>query len=225
MKKKLWALLLSALLILGCAGCGDSDSKDEDAAAPDQTEAQSPETDPAESEAEEDAAEPENPEDTSDAEAEPAEPNTLVFMNGASFTNMKQVENNNYEDGTYFYEDLTEDGATDIVNRAILREKSDATDEEYLERALAQVCGQQINELQATPLEETAQYAGNPAYHLSWMTGGNEDTREYVGVAVLAEHYTYVYYFSNSADLFGEMADVYQETLNNLTLEEVPAVG
>ena len=101
-RNKILASILTASMVSsmlsGCAGVAD-------VAAVGQA--------PAEPSVEESA--PSEEEIAAEEEAEAAAQNMLAIK-AAGYTGLTNLTNENYEDGSYFYEDMTEDGITVITN-------------------------------------------------------------------------------------------------------------
>lgn len=115
------ALLLAALLMFSLTGCGSSEAAGE---ASDSDKAGAYEVIP--------------PEDgrgdlipaSSDVVSIP-----VLVGGGLPFTSMENLMNENYEDGTYTYEDMTQDGSVLVVDMAFQSLRTNETAEEYAEYA------------------------------------------------------------------------------------------
>lgn len=167
------------------------------------------------------------PEGTPQPEQEPEEPpaiNTLVLRNSASFTGTTPTVNENNEDGTYHYEDLTEDGMTTVVNISLPNGKTaEESEEDYVARAVTESATGQEREFTVSKAEEYTEAFALPAYYFQCNRGSNEDSRVYTGVAVLSDGFTYLYYYNCPIDHYtlGGMEPVFEEMLQSLELVEV----
>ncbi len=149
-----------------------------------------------------------------DGEEEMPAPGVLVYSPG--FTGLTPLEADNDYFGGYYYADQTEDGLTTIVNCGFTNDSllTDETTEEAIARWLEMVCGEMPGELS---MEETVMESV-PAYRLTWRTGANEDTRQWDGLMVLTDLYTYLYAFDTHADHAAEMVDTWEEVFASLEL-------
>ena len=115
------AFLLAALLMFSLTGCGSSEAAGK---ASDSDKAGAYEVIP--------------PEDgrgdlipaSSDVVSIP-----VLVGGGLPFTSMENLMNENYEDGTYTYEDMTQDGSVLVVDMAFQSLRTNETAEEYAEYA------------------------------------------------------------------------------------------
>lgn len=151
--------------------------------------------------------------------------NCLIFMNGASFTGMTVERNDTFKDGTYWYEDRTEDGMVTVVNRCVpmnpdwMAQDLDAVD--VIEKVVHDVVNPEAYDFWGEGAGEQAMVkSGYPTFYGQWSFGGNEDTRRYDGVIVFTDHYAYLYYFSTPGDYYGEMEDTFRDILQRLQLDE-----
>ena len=171
------ALLLAALLMFSLTGCGSSEAAGE---ASDSDKAGAYEVIP--------------PEDgrgdlipaSSDVVSIP-----VLVGGGLPFTSMENLMNENYEDGTYTYEDMTQDGSVLVVDMAFQSLRTNETAEEY------------------------AEYAARFA---ALDTGSGEDQREWMVYTVDTDDYTYLYAFGTIADEADDMQDVFYNICDHLEL-------
>lgn len=147
--------------------------------------------------------------------------NTLVFMNGAFFTGMEPVQNENYDDGSYLYEDKTEDGQTRIVNTAFLMKMGEEeSTEQYLARIIEEREG---GKEMAFSIEEETELEKRfrcPAFQVQWNDEKEGQMKKSIGIAAFSEDFTYLYYFEADEAVFMDMEEVYEDILSNLSLEE-----
>lgn len=142
-------------------------------------------------------------------------PEIGVLLPQTRFTGLTAVESNSDFHGGYYYADQTQDGLTTIISSGFVNDiGTDEIIEDYVARCVELVCGTQYRELEMT--ETTLDFY--PAYKMTWFTGENEDTRQWTGLFVLTDAYTYIYAFDTAADHAAEMQDTWNETLDGLTL-------
>lgn len=148
-----------------------------------------------------------------------------VLMGGAlPFTNMETLQSENYEDGTYYYADVAEDGQVIVVNTVLPRDFLDdgQTLEDYLTGCALDLGEAGTWSLQS--VEKNEAYSVNmsyPVYILTYTTGRNEDTREWTVFAMDTDRYTYLYGFGVSIDAADdEMKSVYQDIFAGLYLSD-----
>ena len=115
------ALLLAALLVFSLTGCSSSEAA---GTASDTDKAGAYEVIPPE----------DGRGDLIPASSDVASIPVLVG-GGLPFTSMENLMNENYEDGTYTYEDMTQDGSVLVVDMAFQSLRTDETVEEYAEYA------------------------------------------------------------------------------------------
>ena len=163
---------------------------------------------------------------STDGSAQTEYVNSMVFMNGANFTGMTVERNDTFEDGTYWYEDRTEDKMISIVNRCVpmepawMEEVLDPVEE--IERIVHDTVSAEAYDFWGEAGgDQTSVKNGFPTYYGQWSIGGNEDTHRYDGIIVLTDHYAYLYYFSIPGDDYEEMADTFRDIMQRLQLEEV----
>ncbi len=147
-----------------------------------------------------------------------------VLMGGAlPFTNMQNLLSENHDDGTYRYEDITEDGQLLVVNTA---EQScfvpDAQElDDYLTACALSLSDAGIYELLST--EEHEEYSKNlsyPVYIVTYTAGENEDTREWTVFVMDTDICTYLYGFCVPPDTAADMGETYQNIFSQLYLSD-----
>ncbi len=214
MKKFITALLLGTLAGTMLCACGSSEStqpKTEEAAQTEDT------ADTADTAAAADTAA-----DTSDEAADEDEggKNVLVIK-APGYTGLTNLRNDNNDDGTYFYEDMTEDGITIITNMSYPNSQRDGQAmDAYAENI---VCAQVDNDAKITDTVEDSDLSAKltyPVYKVSWESGSNEDTKQAVGVVVLTDNYTYYFGYKCPIDNFEENAEFYNSELQGIELIE-----
>ena len=168
-------------------------------------------------EAEEDVNE--NAEGNDEEKAEEESVINKLALKGPYYTGMSNLTNENNEDGTYTYEDMTEDGLTVITNTCYRNSQRDGQDPD----AYAQnfVCAIVDNDAKVSEVKEDETLSSSlsyPTYRVYWETGSNEDTRQAVGVVVLTDDFTYYYGFGCPIDYYEDNADFYEEELDTVEL-------
>lgn len=147
-----------------------------------------------------------------------------VLMDGAlPFTNMQNLLSENHEDGTYHYEDITEDGQLLVVNVA---EQScfvpDVQElDDYLTACALSLSDADIYELLSA--EENEEYSKNvsyPVYIVTYTAGENEYTRKWSVFVMDTDICTYLYGFCASPDVVADMDETYQNIFSKLYLSD-----
>lgn len=151
--------------------------------------------------------------------------NTIpVLMGGAlPFTNMETLQSENYEDGTYYYADVAEDGQVTVVSTVYQSHWGlfDETFEDYMIDCALTLEESNIYELQS--VEENATYSENlsyPVYLVTYTSGENEDSHEWTVFVVNTDGYTYLYGFCATLDAADDMESVYQDVFAGLYLSD-----
>ncbi len=151
--------------------------------------------------------------------------NTLAIK-GPSYTGLTNLTNENNEDGSYFYQDMTEDSLTVITNMCSRNSQRDGQDPDaYAENF---VCALIDNDAKITDSKEDEKVTESltyPSYRVYWETGSNEDSRQNVGVVVLTDNFTYYYGFGCPVDYYEENAEFYEEELNGIELLDLSDSG
>ena len=187
MKKKIIGMLSAALILLtGITGCADSGEIPTD---PDWIPPETTVSAPME-----------------DGQHQPG--NELVFMGGAMFTGMIPSVNENYDDGTYYYEDLTEDRMTKVVNCSFASEITPAALDTEIERVLEGRGGDYIRDVRILEMDDKSNgMVQNETRLVYWTCGENEDTCQCVGVICVSDAYSYLYFFSTQMDAYDAAAE------------------
>ena len=146
--------------------------------------------------------------------------NTLVIK-APGYTVLTNIRKDDNADGTYFYEDMTEDGITIITNMSYPNSQRDGQAlDAYAENI---VCAQVDNDAVIKETVEDADLTAKltyPVYKISWESGSNEDTKQAVGVVVLTDGYTYYFGYKCPIDYFEENADFYNGELQSIDFIE-----
>lgn len=236
MKKKYIAMLLLLTSVLTLSACtkdstsssatGSSDTnsvpKVSEAPASEQ-ESPSEDTDSSESQQEPSPEATQDPSDTS-LENQDTAKEIPVLMGGAlPYTNMKTIKNENYEDGTYRYEDVTEDGKLQIINYAFSNPSTlPQTPEEYGAVAAEALSDSGTYDNLSSYQDETyTNSLSYPVYLVSFTTGANEDTRNWLVFMTETDNYTYLYALSQSTDAEDDLDEIGQDLFPRLFLSDV----
>lgn len=137
------------------------------------------------------------------------------------FANVETLQSETYEDGTYYYEDMAEDGLIKVVNTVQPRDFSAEDTEAYLldcALALGEADADSLVSFEAN--EAYTQQMTFPVYVATYTTGENEDTREWTVFAMDTDLYTYLYGISVTMDAAEEMWDDFQDVFASLYLSE-----
>ncbi len=141
-------------------------------------------------------------------EAEATAQNMLAIK-AKGYTGLTNLTNKNYEDGSYYYEDMTEDGDTVITNMCAPAELPgddgiEAYVTAFVEEQVKEGCT--VNEVDL--YEELRGSLSYPAYRVNWEWGSNEDTKWGTGVVILTDTFTYYYGYSCGADFYEDNEDL-----------------
>ena len=121
-----------------------------------------------------------------------------VLMGGAlPFTGMESVTAENYPDGTYFYQDVTQDGQMDVFNVCQPNRITDGVDEDL----------------------------SYPVYRITFTTGANEDQRDWTVFALNTDSHTYFYAFRATPQAAEDLSDLYADIFSQLMLADPAQSG
>ena len=137
------------------------------------------------------------------------------------FANVETLQSETYENGTYYYEDMAEDGLIKVVNTVQPRDFSAEDTEAYLldcALALGEADADSLVSFEAN--EAYTQQMTFPVYVATYTTGENEDTREWTVFAMDTDLYTYLYGISVTMDAAEDMRDSMQDVFASLHLAE-----
>lgn len=137
------------------------------------------------------------------------------------FANVETLQSETNEDGTYYYEDMAEDGLIKVVNTVQPRDFSAEDTEAYLldcALALGEADADSLVSFEAN--EAYTQQMTFPVYVATYTTGENEDTREWAVFAMDTDLYTYLYGISVTMDAAEDMRDSMQDVFASLYLSE-----
>ena len=232
--KKRWMILTLALAMSLLTACGGKDPAPA-SSAPADTKPAASQAEPADkSEATPDASTPaastQAPAKTETPTQEPAKQDDQttkqipVLMGGAlPFTNMQNLKTENYDDGGYYYEDMTQDSSTVIINSAYPSTQAEGQSAEDYAVATATALAQSDN-CKVQSCEQNSTYTANlsyPVYVVTFTSGANEDMRMWTVFMTATDTDTYLYAFSSTMDAAAELAQTYLDVFANLRLEDV----
>jgi hypothetical protein len=227
--KKRWMILTLALAMSLLTACGGKDPAPA-SSAPADTKPAASQAEPADkSEATPDAS-TQTPAKTETPTQEPAKQDDQttkqipVLMGGAlPFTNMQNLKTENYDDGGYYYEDMTQDSSTVIINSAYPSTQAEGQSAEDYAVATATALAQSDN-CKVQSCEQNSTYTANlsyPVYVVTFTSGANEDMRMWTVFMTATDTDTYLYAFSSTMDAADELAQTYLDVFANLRLEDV----
>lgn len=227
--KKRWMILTLALAMSLLTACGGKDPAPA-SSAPADTKPAASQAEPADkSEATPDAS-TQTPAKTETPTQEPAKQDDQttkqipVLMGGTlPFTNMQNLKTENYDDGGYYYEDMTQDSSTVIINSAYPSTQAEGQSAEDYAVATATALAQSDN-CKVQSCEQNSTYTANlsyPVYVVTFTSGANEDMRMWTVFMTATDTDTYLYAFSSTMDAADELAQTYLDVFANLRLEDV----
>ncbi len=224
MKKTIIAVLIGAFAGAMLCACGASEGKEnagavvgEEQSAASGTEAQADTASETNAEAE---AKPDEGADAGEDAGGSGKNNLAIAAPG--YTGMTNIRREDNPDGTYFYEDTTEDGLTIMTNMCYPNSQRDGQAMDAYAENL--VCAQVDNDAvikETVEDKELASKLSYPVYKISYESGANEDTKQAVGVVVLTDRYTFYFGYRCPIDYFDENAEFYNEELQSIELIEL----
>mgnify|MGYP000205667991 FL=1 len=227
--KKRWMILTLALAMSLLTACGGKDPAPA-SSAPTDTKPAASQAEPADkSEATPDTStqtpdKTETPTQKPEKQGDQSTKQIPVLMGGAlPFTNMQNLKTENHDDGGYYYEDMTQDSSTVIINSAYPSTQAEGQSAEDYAVATATALAQSDN-CKVQSCEQNSTYTANltyPVYVVTFTSGANEDMRMWTVFMTATDTDTYLYAFSSTMDAADELAQTYQDVFSNLRLEDV----
>ncbi len=144
-----------------------------------------------------------------------------LAIKGPSYTGLTNLTKENNEDGSYYYQDMTEDALTVITNMSYRNSQRDGQDPDaYAENFVCAVVDDTdsakiISSRNDETVSESTTY---PSYRVYWESGSNEDTRQNAGVVVLTDNFTYYYGYGCPIDFYEDNVDFYESELDSVEL-------
>lgn len=139
----------------------------------------------------------------SETASEETPANTLVLMDGNSFTGAEPGETKNNDDGTYCYETILPQGdGTDwiVTNQKVITPVGDMSGEALAWESVRSAFGDDLTNWGCASNEDLSAKMTYPVYEFSFLTGSNEDTNLLDGIAVETEGYVFLYTVTRDAD-------------------------
>lgn len=140
---------------------------------------------------------------------------------GLPFTNMTVAQNINNPDGSYYYEDMTEDGFVSVINCSYASTREDG--ESLEDYALRAATSQSLYGAENVTIEKSEVYSnnvGNPAYVVKFSVGQAEDISYWNVFVTEAKGYTYVYAVYVWSDAYDGMEEIIEDLFGRLLLIE-----
>lgn len=151
-----------------------------------------------------------------------------LALKGPSYTGLTNLTKKDNEDGSYYYQDMTEDGLTVITNMCYRNSQRDGQDPDaYAENFVCAVVDDTGSaKIIGSGSDEAVSSATTyPSYRVDWETGSNEDTRQNTGVVVLTDDFTYYYGYGCPIDYYEDNADFYKSELGTIELIDLANLG
>ncbi|MCR5507890.1 MAG: hypothetical protein K6F34_04295, partial [Lachnospiraceae bacterium] len=160
-----------------------------------------------------------------EAEEEEAAVNELA-LSGPSYTGLENLTKENNDDGSYFYEDMTEDGITIITNICAANSQSDGqSPDAYAENFVCAMVDNDAKIIDSKGDEKLSPELTYPTYRIHWESGSNEDSRQAAGVVVLTDNFTYYYGYECPLDYYEENEEFYESELDEVKLIDLSELG
>ncbi|MDO4337166.1 MAG: hypothetical protein Q4C91_03655 [Eubacteriales bacterium] len=145
-----------------------------------------------------------------------------VLTSSTRYTGLTTLCNDSSWNGGYFYSDMTEDGLTVIVNCSALNdEKADGNSKKFRKQFASLVSDCKIKNYKERQNKKLTEKFSYPVYDLSFTTAANEDTCQWKMIFFQTDTNTYAYAYKMDADNAFEMAEEYQNAVNQLELTEI----
>lgn len=147
----------------------------------------------------------------------------VLMSDALPFANIETLQSENHEDGTYYYEDMAEDGLVLVVNTVLPRNLVDdaQTLEDYLTGCALDLGKANTDRLQT--VEQNDAYTRKmsyPVYIVTYTTGENEDSREWTVFAMDTDRYTYLYGICVTLDAADDFKPLYQDIFDGLYMSD-----
>ncbi len=214
-KKRLMSIIAGTAVLAMLAGCGaapEAAPAEPESAAVEETAKEAPEA-----ETDEDAI--------AAAEEEELESKNVLAVKAPGYSGLENLKMENNDDGTYYYEDMTEDGITIITNMSYRNSQRDGQAmDAYAENF---VCALVDNDARITASAEDTELSEKltyPVYKVDWESGENEDTRQAVGVVILTDNFTFYFGYECPIDFYEDNEEFYAEELKNVELIDLEAL-
>lgn len=154
---------------------------------------------------------------TAGEEAESYSNIPVLTGGGLPFSNMTVVNTHNYSDGSYYYEDKTEDGYTTVINCAYPSMREDGEKpEDYAARVAVVQSLYDARQLEVRKNEHYSEKLGVPVYIVTFTAGENVDVRHWTVLVTENLGYTYFYGFDIWADASEGMDEIIDDIFDGL---------
>ena len=152
-------------------------------------------------------------------EEEALESVNMLAVKAPGYTGITSLKNVNNDDGTYYYEDMTEDGITIITNMCARNSQRDGQDPDaYAENFVCALVDNDAHITGSSQDEDLSASLSYPVYKIDWESGENEDSRQAVGIVILTDNFTYYFGYECPIDYFEDNQEFYEEELKNTEL-------
>jgi hypothetical protein len=144
---------------------------------------------------------PQAPTDGPQQETQPIPNNTEWLTNSAEpVVEMKEEKRGNYDNGTFYYTDVTEDGKIRRIHSCYVNtiRENEPEDEYVRRRALglaASIAPGTPYDIHITYNEELSEALGYPVYLAGYFTGSDDSAKCWLIYLTRTEHYSYQYAF------------------------------
>lgn len=161
--------------------------------------------------------------------AEAVPKNDRILLSKADpVTDMKAMNRNHYDNGTYYYMDAAEDLSVRCISSCYQTNlRADETPEDYARRRAiglsASFSPGSPYGLETTESQELTELLGCPVQLVSYFTGSDLDAVYWTVLLTQTEHYSYQYAFCASPEQADTLEDAFVDYFKTLKLEPLEA--
>ncbi|MCR4891039.1 MAG: hypothetical protein K5989_02465 [Lachnospiraceae bacterium] len=163
---------------------------------------------------------PESDEAAAAAEEEAIEGHNSIAVASRAYTGLQNLKNENYEDGTYYYQDLTGDGMVVITNLSTAASEDRDDTEAYIKSFITEKIEKDANIKKVESNSNISARLTYPSYVVEWESGKNEDSRDAIGLVFFSDGFTYYYGYSCPLDAYEDNEAFFREELEGIELTE-----
>lgn len=146
----------------------------------------------------------------------------VLTTGGPAFTHMTVLQTENYPDGGYYYEDMTQDGSILIINCAYPGGRRNGVSmEEYAVKSIEHLTMYEAEDLSVEKNSGYSEALGHPVYILTYTTSENDHTFHWKIFMTEADGYTYLYAFDVWHEVYADMEDVIDDVFGQLFFLEM----
>ena len=146
----------------------------------------------------------------------------VLTTGGPAFTHMTVLQTENYPDGGYYYEDMTQDGSILIINCAYPGGRRNGVSmEEYAVKSIEHLTMYEAEDLSVEKNSGYSEALGHPVYILTYTTSENDHTFHWKIFMTEADGYTYLYAFDVWHEVYADMEDVIDDVFGRLFFLEM----